>query len=61
MKNRLTIAVQKKGRLFEQSIDLKSLVLISQLKVIIYWQNLIIYHCSFVRSDDIPSLVSNGY
>ncbi|MDC0166295.1 ATP phosphoribosyltransferase [Gammaproteobacteria bacterium] len=63
MKNRLTIAIQKNGRLSEQSIDLlkKSGINFSYKgdKLLAKSNNLPI-DILFVRSDDIPSLVSNG-
>ena len=63
MKNRLTIAVQKKGRLFEQSIDLikKSGINFSTKgDNLLAKSNNLPIDILFVRSDDIPSLVSNG-
>ena len=56
MKNRLTIAIQKKGRLFDQSTDL---IKKSGINFSTKSNNLPI-DILFVRSDDIPSLVSNG-
>ena len=63
MKNRLTIAVQKKGRLFDQSIDLikKSGINFSTKgDNLLAKSNNLPIDILFVRSDDIPSLVSNG-
>ena len=63
MKNRLTIAIQKKGRLFDQSADL---IKKSGINFSIKTDNLLAkannmpIDILFVRSDDIPSLVSNG-
>src|SRR6056300_939605 len=63
MKNRLTIAIQKKGRLFNQSADL---IKKSGINFSIKTDNLLAkannmpIDILFVRSDDIPSLVSNG-
>ena len=63
MKNRLTIAIQKKGRLFDQSADL---IKKSGINFSIKADNLLAkannmpIDILFVRSDDIPSLVSNG-
>ena len=63
MKNRLTIAIQKKGRLFEQSVDLikKSGINFSTKgDNLLAKSNNLPIDILFVRSDDIPSLVSNG-
>ena len=63
MKNRLTIAVQKKGRLFDQSTDLirKSGINFSTKgDNLLAKSNNLPIDILFVRSDDIPSLVSNG-
>lgn len=63
MKNRLTIAIQKKGRLFNHSSDLirKSGINFSTKgdTLLAKSYNLPI-DILFVRSEDIPSLVSNG-
>ena len=63
MKNRLTIAIQKGGRLSDQSKDLikKSGINFSTKgdKLLAKSNNLPI-DILFVRDDDIPSLVSNG-
>ena len=63
MKNRLTIAIQKGGRLSDQSRDLikKSGINFSTKadKLLAKSNNLPI-DILFVRDDDIPSLVSNG-
>ena len=63
MKNRLTIAIQKSGRLSDQSKDLirKSGINFSTKgdKLLAKSNNLPI-DILFVRDDDIPSLVSNG-
>lgn len=63
MKNRLTIAIQKNGRLSEESRQLikKSGINFSSRddKLLAKSSNLPI-DILFVRSDDIPSLVSNG-
>jgi len=63
MKNRLTIAIQKKGRLFDQSTDLikKSGINFSTKgDNLLAKSNNLPIDILFVRSDDIPSLVSNG-
>ncbi|MAV01162.1 MAG: ATP phosphoribosyltransferase [Flavobacteriaceae bacterium TMED238] len=63
MKNRLTIAIQKKGRLFDQSKDLikKSGINFSTKgDNLLAKSNNLPIDILFVRSDDIPSLVSNG-
>ena len=63
MKNRLTIAIQKKGRLFDQSTDLikKSGINVSTKgDNLLAKSNNLPIDILFVRSDDIPSLVSNG-
>src|SRR6056300_1263644 len=63
MKNRLTIAIQKKGRLFDQSTNL---IKKSGINFSTKGDNLLAKSINvpidnlFVRSDDIPSLVSNG-
>ncbi|MDB4856858.1 ATP phosphoribosyltransferase [Gammaproteobacteria bacterium] len=63
MKKRLTIAIQKKGRLFDQSSDLirKSGINFSTKgDILLAKSNNLPIDILFVRSDDIPSLVSNG-
>ena len=63
MKNRLTIAIQKKGRLFNQSSDLirKSGISFSTKgDTLLAKSNNLPIVILFVRSEDIPSLVSNG-
>ena len=63
MKTRLTIAIQKKGRLFDQSSDLirKSGINFSTKgDILLAKSNNLPIDILFVRSDDIPSLVSNG-
>lgn len=63
MKKRLTIAIQKKGRLFDQSSDLirKSGINYSTKgDILLAKSNNLPIDILFVRSDDIPSLVSNG-
>ena len=63
MKNRLTIAIQKKGRLFNQSSDLirKSGISFSTKgDTLLAKSNNLPIDILFVRSEDIPSLVSNG-
>ena len=63
MKNRLTIAIQKKGRLSDQSVNL---IKKSGINFSFNGDNLLAKSNNFpidilfVRSDDIPSLVSNG-
>ena len=63
MKNRLTIAIQKKGRLSDQSVNL---IKKSGINFSFKGDNLLAKSNNFpidilfVRSDDIPSLVSNG-
>ena len=62
MKKRLTIAIQKKGRLFDQSSDLirKSGINFSTKgDILLAKSNNLPIDILFVRSDDIPSLVSN--
>ena len=63
MKNRLTVAIQKKGRLFDQSVNLlkKSGINFSTKgDNLLARSNNLPIDILFVRSDDIPSLVSNG-
>ena len=63
MKKRLTIAIQKKGRLFDQSSDLirKSGINFSTKgDILLAKSNNLPIDILFVRSEDIPSLVSNG-
>jgi ATP phosphoribosyltransferase len=63
MKNRLTIAIQKKGRLSDQSVNLikkSGINFSSKGDNLLAKSNNLPIDILFVRSDDIPSLVSNG-
>ena len=63
MKNRLTIAIQKKGRLSDQSVNLikkSGINFSSKGDNLLAKSNNFPIDILFVRSDDIPSLVSNG-
>ena len=63
MKNRLTIAIQKKGRLSDQSVNLikkSGINFSSKSDNLLAKSNNLPIDILFVRSDDIPSLVSNG-
>ena len=63
MKNRLTIAIQKKGRLFDQStylIKKSGINFSTKGDNLLAKSNNLPIDILFVRSDDIPSLVSNG-
>ena len=63
MKNRLTIAIQKNGRLSDQSRDLikkSGINFTAKGDKLLAKSNNLPIDILFVRSDDIPSLVSNG-